>query len=66
MHDIRDLAWDTVINTSLISQQHNVDCCYVADHLSLNTDSKWIIVNLLLLISIDKANKLLSLYGELQ
>lgn len=66
MHDIRDLARDTVINTSLISQQHNVDCCYGADHLSLNTDSKWIIVNLLLLISIDKANKLLSPSGELQ
>lgn len=66
MHDIRDLAWDTAINTSLISQQHNVDCRYVADHLSLNTGSKWIIVNLLLLNSIHKVNKLLRLYGELQ
>lgn len=63
MHDIRGLALGTVINTSLISQQHNVDRCYAADHLSLNTGSKLLLIFILLLNSIYKVSKLLSQYS---
>lgn len=63
MHDIRGLALDTVINTSLISQQHNVDYCCAADHLSLHTGSNWLLIFMSLLNSLYKLSKLLSKYS---
>lgn len=66
MHDIRGLASDTVIIVPLISQQHNVDCCYTADHMPLNTGSKWLLIFILLLNSIYKKSNLISQYSGLQ
>lgn len=46
-----------IINTSLISQQQRcVDYCHAAGHMSLKTDSNWIMCNLLVLHSTHKAN----------
>lgn len=63
---MRDTRGSTVINMSLISQQHNVDCCYAADHLSLKNGSKWLLKFIWLLNSVYKVSKLLNQYSEPQ